>query len=61
MPVWTGRAGEGLEGERGDEFLGVGGHGDCYAGTQLHQLADYVRDFVRGDAAADADDDLATL
>ncbi len=56
-----GAAGKGLEGERGDEFLGVGGHGDGDAGAELDEFADDVGDFIRGDAAADADDDLATF
>src|SRR5205085_3279976 len=54
-------AGEGFEGERGDEPLRLVGHADGHAGPELHQLADHVRDLVRRDPAADRDDQLAPV
>ena len=54
-------AGHGLEGQRGDELLGAAGHDDLHFGAVLHQPAHQVRTLVGGDAAGDAEQNLAGL
>ncbi len=51
-------AGDGLQGGRADEVGGVGGVDDADVIPLFFQEADEVRDFVSGDAAADADEDV---
>ena len=59
--VRTGRAGHGLEGQRGHELLGAARHHDLHFGAVLDQPAHQVRTLVGGDAAGDAEQNLAGL
>ena len=54
-------AGKGLEGQRGDEFAPAVGHHDADLGTLVAQPANQLGALVRGDAAADAQDDAFTI
>ena len=51
-------AGDGLQGGRADEVCSVGGVDDADVIPLFFQEADEVRDFVGGDAAANADEDV---
>ena len=51
--------GKGLQGERGDEFLGSPGHDDAHRRAQLLQLPHQLGGFVGGDAPADAQQYIA--
>ena len=50
-------AGEGLEGERGDELGGIFGHDDLHVRAQLAQCTGHIGHFISGDAAGDAQKD----
>ena len=52
-------AGERLQGQRRDEFLRAPGHHDSHIGAALLELADELCRFVGGDAAADAEHNIA--
>ena len=51
-------AGNGLQGGGGDEFVRVFAHDDAHVIALFFQESDELRDFVGGDAAADADEDV---
>ena len=54
-------AGDGLKRQRRDELLRAARHHDLHVGAALDQAADEIRALVGGDAAGDAEQNLAGL
>ncbi|MNW14536.1 hypothetical protein D3C71_2127850 [compost metagenome] len=50
-------AGQGLQGQRGDEFAPAAGHDHMHVGTLVAQAANQLCALVGGNAAAHADND----
>ena len=55
-----GVAGEGLQGQRRDEFTAAAGHHHMYFGTLIAQAPNQLGTLISGNAAADAEHDAFT-